>query len=364
MMKTINVKINSCTYPIYIGRGVLHQIPKIFKQLKISGNLLVVSQKKILALHGARLRSILKKSGVNLSIHIVPDGEQAKSEKELFRLYEAMLRARLDRSSHVLAFGGGVVGDLVGYAASTFKRGVGLIHVPTTLLAQVDSAIGGKTAINLNAGKNLVGTFYHPRVIISDIEILKTLPRKVISDALAEVVKYGMMSGPALLGWLEKNIHRALEKNIGILEEIVLESARIKVRVVEADPYELYGYRDILNYGHTFGHAFEAVAGYRRLTHGQAVACGMVAAGDLARRLGISNSSLSDRQLALIRSSELPTSLKGFGFKPKNIARYFLVDKKVRGGKVKFVLPQRIGSLLVVKGISPSLIEETLKQLV
>ena len=363
-MNKITAKVNSDTYPIYVGKGTINKIPQIFKQLKISGNLLVVSQKKILSLHGARLRNILKKTGMNISFHVIPDGEQAKSEKELFRLYEAMLRARLDRSSHVLAFGGGVVGDLTGYAASTFKRGVGLIHVPTTLLAQVDSAIGGKTAINLKAGKNLVGTFYHPRVIISDVEILKTLPRKVISDALAEVVKYGMMSGPALFGWLEKNIQRALKKDIGILEKIVLESARIKVRVVQSDPCESRGYRDILNYGHTFGHAFEASAGYRGLTHGQAVACGMIAASDLATRLGISNSNIAERQFKLIQSAELPTSLRRFGFKAREISRYFLVDKKVRAGKVKFILPQRIGSLLVVKGISPSLIEETLKQLI
>ncbi len=363
-MNIINVKIDSCRYPIYAGSGTLRKIPQIFRKLNVR-NLLVVSQAKIMRLHGARLKKILAKTKVNVSFYNIPEGEIAKSERELFRLYDAMLKARLDRSSHVLALGGGVVGDLTGYAASTFKRGIGLIHVPTTLLAQVDSSIGGKTAINLKAGKNLVGTFYHPKAIIADADFLKTLPQSDISDSLAEVVKYGMMQGERLFGWLEKNISRALKKDIGILEKIVLESARIKVRVVEADPYESRGYRDILNYGHTFGHAFEAAAGYRKnLTHGKAIACGMVAAGDLAMRLGIIDGELFDRQYRLIQKAALPVSLEGFGFTPREIFRYFLVDKKTRDGKIKFILPQRIGKLLVVKGIPSSLLEETLRQVV
>jgi len=362
-MHIIPVKIDSCRYSIYVGKGILNQLPQLLKKLNISGNFLIVSQRKILGLYGKQLKRILNKTGLNLHFYEVPDGEIAKSEKELFRLYNAMLKARLDRSSHVMALGGGVVGDLVGYAASTYKRGIGLIHVPTTLLAQVDSAIGGKTAINLKAGKNLVGTFYHPKAIISDVELLRSLSQKALSDSLAEVVKYGMINGPALFGWLEKNIHRALKKDIGILEKIVLESARIKVRVVQSDPYEARGYRDILNYGHTFGHALEARAGYKRLTHGAAIACGMIVACDLANRLGMTDQKLVDRQRRLIELSGLPTALKGFGFKPREISRYFLVDKKVRKGKLKFILPQGIGKLLVVKGISPTLIEESLKQI-
>ncbi len=360
-MHTLNVKINLCAYPIYIGSGIIRKLPELFRKFKIRGNVLVVSQKKILKLHGSRLKGILKKSDVNISFYEVPDGEKAKSEKELFRLYSAMLRSRLDRSSHVIALGGGVVGDLVGYAASTYKRGIGLIHIPTTLLAQVDSSIGGKTAINLKDGKNLVGSFYHPKMIICDVNFLKTLPQKDLSDSLAEVIKYGMMQGERLFRWLEQNIHKALQKNIGILEKIVVESANIKVRVVESDPYEARGYRDILNYGHTFAHAFEARSEYGRLTHGQAVACGMVAAAELAFKLGMLDHKIIRRQFDLIKSAGLPTSIKKFAYRPREISKYFSVDKKIRDGKIKFILPQGIGRLAVVKGISPSLIEETLE---
>lgn len=358
-MYQIPAHINSCVYPIYIGRDVLANLSAILRKFRVNGPVLIVSQSRIWKLHGGKLRKGL----AHARIHVVPEGEQAKSEKELFRLYEAMLKARLDRSSHVIAVGGGVVGDLTGYAASTFKRGIGLIHVPTTLLAQVDSSIGGKTAINLKAGKNLVGTFYQPKAVLSDVGLLRTLPREVISDSLAEVIKYGVMSGNPFFGWLERNIHHALKKDIGILEKIVLESARSKVRVVQSDPYETRGYRELLNYGHTFGHAIEARGGYQHLTHGKAVAVGMMAAGELAYRMGFIRRRDLDHQRRLIESAELPTSLKGLGFKPREIYRYFLVDKKVREGQIKFILPQGIGKLLVVKGIPPSLIEETLKQI-
>ncbi|MBI4398865.1 MAG: 3-dehydroquinate synthase [Candidatus Omnitrophica bacterium] len=363
MIQTISVPIASHRYSIYVGKGAVNRLPRLLRSWNVRGNLFVVSQAKILRLHGAKLKKILSSLHLPVYFHVIPDRESSKSQRELFRLYEAMLRAKLDRSSTVLALGGGVVGDLTGFAASTFKRGVGLVHIPTTLLAQVDSSIGGKTAINLEAGKNLVGSFYHPKAVIADTEFLKTLPREKISDSLAEVIKYGMMK-KEFFSWLKGNLSGALKKDIAILEKIVLESARIKAKVVTVDPDESRGYRDILNYGHTFAHGFEAAAGYKKqLTHGKAVACGMIAACDLALRLGLTTPETARQQLQLIRCCGLPVSLRSFGFTPQQIFRYFLVDKKARDGKIKFILPQRIGKLLAVKGIRPSLVRETLQQI-
>ncbi len=361
-MYKILVNLGKDSHPIFIGSRVLSQkLPSFLKSVGAEGNILVVSQNRILRKHKPYISAVLKKAKMKPVFHILPDGEVAKSQRELFRLYDAMLKSKLDRASFVIAFGGGTVGDVTGFAASTYKRGVGYIQIPTTLLAQVDSSIGGKTGINLKSGKNLAGTFYQPKAIFSDISLLKTLSKQTISDSLGEVVKYGMIQGGALYPWLEKNISKAAKGNIKILEKIVLESSKIKVFVIESDVDETQGFRDILNYGHTFGHAFEAALGYEKITHGRAVSVGMVAACEMAYRLGFIKRNVLDRQLRLIQSAGLPTSLKGMRLKPKAVAKYFLVDKKVRKGEVKFILPQSIGELAAVKGISPSLIEEILK---
>jgi len=363
-MKRIKVNLGSDSHIIWVGSGLSSKITQGLKQLKLEGNLLVVSQQPVLNKHRAYITKAIRKANLKPVFHILPNGEAAKSEKELFRIYDSMLKAKLDRSSYVLALGGGTVGDVAGFAASTFKRGLGYIQVPTTLLAQVDSAIGGKTAINLKAGKNLVGSFYQPNVIFSDIKLLKTLPKQVISDSLAEVIKYGMIHGGRFFGWLEKNIVKAKNGNMQILEKIVVESSKIKVFVVESDVNEAKGYRDILNYGHTFGHALEAALGYKRITHGRAVALGMIAASELAYRLGFISRNIVDRQFHLIESAGLPTSLKGLRLDPKRITSYLKVDKKVRKGQIKFILPQGIGKLVSLKGISPSLVEEILKSII
>ncbi|MBI4387525.1 MAG: 3-dehydroquinate synthase [Candidatus Omnitrophica bacterium] len=362
-MKKITVHLGERFYPIMIGRGLLAKAGNSLKALGIGQKVMIVSNRRV-AREGKLLPSLvrsLKRSGFTCHIHLLSFGdERDKSEKELFRLWNALLEARLDRTSTLVALGGGVVGDLCGFAASTYARGISLVHVPTTLLAQVDSAIGGKTAIDLPKGKNMVGTFYQPKLILSDLDSLATLDVQTFQNSFAEVVKYGVIRDPKLFKLLERRgtvfLKRAKKHALGssdfrFLEEMIYRSSKIKALVVERDERETKGLRTILNYGHTFAHVLETASRYR-MPHGEAVGLGMILAAKFACKLGRTTTDFVDRQLALIRAlcpaSSLRKVAQKYYFTWKKLKPLFQHDKKVVAGDIRFVLPIRLGKVQVV----------------
>ncbi len=344
-----------------IGRGLLARIGGLLMSLGVGKKVLVVSNRKVARLYLGPVSKSLRKAGFQVFSRLLPYGnERDKSEQVLSELWHYMARIPLERSSAVIALGGGVVGDLAGFAASTYMRGIALIQVPTTLLAQVDSAIGGKTAIDLPEAKNVVGTFYQPRLVISDIHTLRTLGEGELRNQFAEVVKYGMISDTGLFKLLEKKaapffsaMHSGTfgQRELSFLETIVWRSAKVKAKVVEADERETKGKRMILNYGHTFAHAIEAASKFR-LPHGEAVAIGMVLAARLARNIGWVNAAAEKRQLELIRRTALPRRLVIGRSSNRVLLSYMKRDKKVRNGKLRLVLPKRIGEVAVKDNVS------------
>lgn len=357
-MKTTPVGSIRGNYKIVTGSRLLEKTGKLVSSLGLKGKVLIVTQEKIAGLHLKKVESSLKKSGYGTAVYLLPDGEPAKSKEELFRLFEFMLDRGFERRDAVLALGGGVTGDLSGFAASAYLRGVAFINVPTTLLAQVDSAIGGKTGINLNEGKNLVGAFYPPKLVISDIETLKTLPARELQASLAEVVKYGVIRDPKLFALLEKSAGKILNKDSRLLEMLVEASSRIKAGVVSRDEFETSGERIILNFGHTFGHGFEKAFDYRKLLHGEAVSIGMVCAAKLAVELKMFRRADAERLEDLLRAFHLPVSLSGLNAEAADILSAMMHDKKKKAGKLRFVLPVKIGKVTVRGDVPAHLIEK------
>ncbi len=356
-MKKITVHLGDRSYPILIGRNLHAKIGGLVKPLKLGQKVLIVSNQKVANHFLTSVSKSLSHSGFEVFSYLLSHGdERDKSEKELSKLWNAVARIPLDRTSTVLALGGGVVGDVAGFAASTYMRGISFVQVPTTLLAQVDSAIGGKTAIDLPTAKNIVGTFYQPRIVISDVETLKTISLKVFQDSFAEVIKYGMIQDSKLFDLLEKKgrwfVKSVRQKSFGtqefkFLEEIVWRSALVKAKVVEEDERETKGKRMILNYGHTFAHALE-VASKFKMPHGEAVACGMILAGELALRMGLFSIQVQARQISLIRQISFPAE---YHFSSSKILAFMKRDKKARNGKLRLVLPTRIGQVQVFENV-------------
>lgn len=357
-METITVKSSRGNYKILTGSGFLKKAGDFLLPLKTGKNVLVVSQTGLPSVHKKLVIKSLSQKGFQVKEHILPDGEKAKSEKELFRILKALVLNGFDRSDVLLAIGGGVAGDLAGFAASCFMRGIGFVNIPTTLLAQVDSSIGGKTAVNLSEGKNLVGAFWPPRLVISDMDTLKTLPERELRAALGEVMKYGVISRPDLFQFLEQHSQDIFQKKSAALEKIVSISARIKAGVVSRDEYETKGERMILNYGHTFGHAFEKAMNYRGILHGEAISVGMICAGNMAERLGIFSAQDNQRLLHLTQKLNLPVHVKGKKISVHSAVEALKRDKKKKAGALRFVLPVRIGKVIVRSDIDPSLVEE------
>ncbi|MBI4549731.1 MAG: 3-dehydroquinate synthase [Candidatus Omnitrophica bacterium] len=353
-MKELKVRLKDKGYSICIGAGAVALAGARFKALGLSGKILIVTNSTIARYCLKPLLQTLRRAGHAPAVHdALPDSESAKSAPALFGIYSRMVKEGLDRSGTLVALGGGVVGDVTGFAASTYMRGIPWVGVPTTLLAQVDSSIGGKTGINLAQGKNLVGTFHHPRIVISDTDFLQTLPAGELSHALAEVIKYAVIRDARFFRFLEKSIHRAKQRDAGFFERIVYHCARIKRDVVEQDEKEEKEIRAILNYGHTFGHALEAACETweRSIPHGEAVALGMVAAGEMACRKGWFSKQSQLRQMFLIREAGLALRLEN-RMPVSKILHYMWHDKKKKGGKLRFVLPQAIGRVCVTDSVS------------
>lgn len=356
-MQTINVQSLKHSYLIHVGSGLLSKSGGLLKKvLESRCRVMIVTQQTVPVAHRKKIEASLRQSGFRLFFYYLPQGEKAKSEKELFKLIAALLKNGFERGDAIVALGGGVTGDVSGFAAACYLRGIRYAQIPTTFLAQVDSSIGGKTAVNTPEGKNLVGAFNPPVIVISDVEVLKTLPERELRAAMAEVIKYGVIADPKLFSFLEKNIRPILSKNVSALTRIVYDSARIKAGVVSRDEFETKGERMILNYGHTFGHGVEGALKYKKLVHGEAVALGMLMAAEMGTRLGLCTGDFQRRQLQLIRSFDLPVSLDHLGINTKMIFNVMAHDKKKKAGKLRFVLPESIGRVSVVADVENSAI--------
>ncbi|MDM7997031.1 MAG: 3-dehydroquinate synthase [Acidobacteriota bacterium] len=357
-MKTLTVNLADRAYPIMVGEGLLASAGALLAGRGLDTPPVVVANSTVLKLHGATLLRSLEKTFGKATVIRIGDGERYKNHATLFKIYEGMFRARADRRSWVLAFGGGVVGDIAGFAAATFMRGIPYVMIPTTLLAQVDSSIGGKVGINVEQGKNLIGAFHQPSAVLSDTGVLKTLPKRELATGLYEVVKYGAIQSKSLLRYLEHRLSDILKLKPSAMQHIVLASARIKARVVASDERES-GMRMILNYGHSVGHAFEAVTEYRKFKHGEAVGWGMIAALGYGRELGLLSKEEADRLIRLIRRVGSLPSIKGISL--EKLWDAFLRDKKFRSGNIRMIFLRQPGEAEIRGGIDPASLRHFLK---
>ena len=338
-MEQIEVKLSHSQYPIFVGAGIWPQFGKVLKQFYQGNQIAVISNQTIWRLHGDKLESQLPDEAQK-RVFFVPDGEKAKSFEHLQNLYSQLLENRFERGSLVIGFGGGVIGDLAGFVAATFLRGVHFVQYPTTLLAQVDSSIGGKVGINHSMGKNLIGAFKQPLFVFSDTALLQTLPDAEIRCGLGEVIKYGLSLDPELFEYLESHLPQALEKDEGVLNHLIRKSAQIKANIVMQDEKEA-NLRMVLNFGHTFGHALEADYQFSTLKHGEAVALGMKCALHFARLQGFLNKANYDRGLQLLNRMPIPFDAQQLN--RERLVERMTLDKKVKGGKIRLVLIKAIG---------------------
>jgi len=326
-------------YDILIGRGLL-DASSTWQGLPRAARALVVSNSAVAPLYAARLRQALAGRYAEVSVLELPDGEQHKDWPTLNLIFDRLLADASDRHTVLFALGGGVVGDITGFAAACYMRGVPFVQVPTTLLAQVDSSVGGKTAINHPAGKNMIGAFYQPQRVVCDLDTLRTLPQRELSAGLAEVIKYGPIADAAFLDWIEQHLDALLERDAAALAHAVRRSCDIKARVVGQDERES-GLRAILNFGHTFGHAIEAGLGYGSWLHGEAVGCGMVMAAELSVRLGLQPPDFAARLRRVVERAGLP--VRGPDLGADRYLELMRVDKKAQGGEIRFVLIEAPG---------------------
>src|SRR5919204_6285706 len=353
-MQTVTVPLGERRYSIYIGQGLLEKLGDFLGQLPLTKKALVVTQPAIRAIYGDRVLGSLRAHGFAAEAFEILDAEEAKSLTWLETIYDHLIDLRLDRRSPLIALGGGVVGDLAGFAAATYLRGIPFVQIPTTLLAQVDSSIGGKTAINHPRGKNLIGAFYQPRLVLVDVDTLQTLAARELRSGLAEVVKYGGIANPELFQLLEEHATDVLRGDSELLTRIIRDCCQIKADVVAADEQE-GGLRAILNFGHTFGHAIEAAGGFSTYTHGEAVAIGMLWATELSRRLGMCRPDLPERLRKLLRTLGLPTALTT---SLQGIRDALLLDKKAVGGRLRFILVEELGKVSLRDDVPSQLVEE------
>lgn len=344
----ILVELGSRSYPIVVGGDLLASVGPRLAALGYRGRAGLVTSTRVGALYREPVLASLRQAGFDPVVVEIPDGEEHKNLAWLTQLYDRLLDAGIERRTPLVALGGGVVGDLTGFAAATLLRGLPVVQVPTTLLAQVDASIGGKTAVNHGPGKNLVGAFHQPRFVLADVDVLRTLPRRELVAGLAEVVKYGVIGDAALFARLETHLDALLAQDRAQLTAVVAASARQKAAVVAADEFEERGMRATLNFGHTVGHGVERLTDYTRLLHGEAVAIGMVAASRVSRALGLCGDDVVTRVTGLLTRAGLPTEL------PADVERGALAlamrsDKKTSGGRIRFVAVESVGRVRLVE---------------
>jgi len=342
-METLNVALGARAYPIHIGRGILERADLLLPHLRYA-KVAIVTDTTVAPLFLQRFASSLRASGIDVAEIILPDGEQFKNWQTLNTIFDVLLERRCERSTTLIALGGGVVGDMTGFAAACYQRGMPFIQIPTTLLAQVDSSVGGKTAINHPLGKNMIGAFYQPRLVLIDTDNLNTLPDRELSSGLAEVIKYGLIRDLPFLEWLEHNLERLLARDPEALKYAIVRSCQNKLEVVVADEHD-NGERALLNIGHTFGHAIETGMGYGEWLHGEAVAVGTLMAAELSCQLGWIAGADVARVEKLFARAGLPVSGPALG--ADRYLELMLHDKKVLDGKMNLVLFKQIGRAVV-----------------
>jgi 3-dehydroquinate synthase len=343
-MQSVNVNLKERSYPIFVGTNTLGQFAtKMLEIVPSCSHALIVCDARVEATFGKVVRETLDLNGKRTSMLVVPSGEESKSIANLANLWSQMLDERADRKSVVVAIGGGVVGDLAGFAASTYARGLRFVQVPTTLLAMVDSSVGGKTGINLPSAKNMIGAFWQPHAVWIDTSTLVSLPDREFKSGIAEVVKYGVILDESFFEYLEQNADAILARSPEHIETIVRRSCELKAQVVSQDERETTGLRAILNYGHTFGHAIEAKTFYGRFLHGEAISIGMTMAGQLAMRLDLWTRQCQKRQTELLRRFDLPVAFSEVA--GATLIEAMQLDKKTEHGRLNFILPTRIGNV-------------------
>ena len=340
-LRTVEVDLGERSYNIFVGEGILSTAGNLLKQVGIKGKVAVVTNPTVAQLYLDTLNDALQGSGFEVTPVLLPDGEEYKTLSTLSTIFDRLISEKFERQSCVVALGGGVVGDIAGFAAACYLRGTPFVQVPTTLLAQVDSSVGGKTGVNHPRGKNLIGAFYQPRAVIIDVALLLSLPRRELVAGLAEVIKYGIIEDPGLFGRLENELNGVLALDRRLLTEVITTSCAIKARVIENDERE-DDYRAVLNFGHTVGHALEAATRYQRFLHGEAVAIGMAKAAAISYQQGFCDAITLSRIIKLIKMAGLATEI------PKEVPPQSLIDgmeldKKSADGKIKFVMCTAIG---------------------
>jgi 3-dehydroquinate synthase len=355
-VQTLQVDLGPASYPITIGSGLLTDRNLLDAQIP-GRDLLIVTNTTVAKLYLAKLAGSFSQR--HIAECILPDGEQHKTLQTAGWVLDALVANKMNRDATVLALGGGVVGDIAGFAASCYQRGIGYVQMPTTLLAQVDSSVGGKTGVNHSGGKNLIGAFYQPQAVIADTDALKTLPDRELKSGLAEVIKHGVVWDPMLFAWLEKEIPQLLARDTEALTYAIGRSCEIKATVVARDERE-HNLRAILNFGHTFGHAIEAATSYEKYLHGEAVALGMIIAADLSCRLGMIDAAIKERLRDVLARAGLPIEAPRIG--AARAYELMQMDKKVLGGTIRLVLLEKLGRAIVSDRYSKAALEATLAE--
>jgi 3-dehydroquinate synthase len=371
------VKTETQSYPIFVGYGLLDRLGEKMKQAALSGTATIISDENVFSICGNKVEGILRDAGFAVNSIVVPPGEETKSMDSAIRIYDFLVAHRAERDDIIVALGGGMVGDLAGFVAATFLRGMPWVQVPTTLVAMVDASIGGKVGVNHPEGKNLIGAFYQPSFVLADVQTLATLPRRELTSGWAEVIKHGMILDEEFVQFLETNVNSLKKLEPDLLTRAIARSAAIKAQVVSQDEKEREGKRTILNYGHTIGHGLETATRYKRLFHGEAVAIGMAGAAKLSQRLGLLPSRAVERQKALLQKFGLPTSLRAEaanqrrGGKRGNlklriagVTRAMELDKKVKAKAIRWVLLQDIGKAAIRSDVSQKEVLAVLRELV
>jgi shikimate kinase/3-dehydroquinate synthase len=355
------VRTSSATYPVFVSWGALADLRQRMADVGLAGRAYLISDSMVHARWGAAAKEALREGGLRVAWHVVPAGETSKSLETAASIYDWLVSERAERGEAIVALGGGMVCDLAGFVAATFIRGLPLVHVPTSLLAMVDAAIGGKVAVNQKEAKNLIGAFYQPRLVLADVSTLQSLPPRELTAGWAEVIKHALIMDEELLRLLEEKADAILSLEPAVTTEVISRSIALKAAVVSEDEREETGRRTILNYGHTIGHGLEAAAEYTGMLHGEAVAVGMAGAARIARRLGLLPPEVAERQDALIARFGLP--LRASGVDPAKVLAATALDKKVKGGAIGWVLLEGIGRPVIRHDVPPELAEEVVHEL-